>query len=557
MSQETADSDPISRTALAATVAIIGLEFVLPVTVLQVYDRVIPSGGGPTLTVIACAAGMLLVTECILRFARTTILAFQDAVFTHRVSVEAVGLLMRSRRADTIQTPGTLLSILSAVRAFRDTAKTHRFVSYAELSIVPLALLLIALIAGWLVVVPALCIVVCAAMSWRDSQKLAARVGDRGLADDARFDFMIDVLHAIHSIKSLAMEDRMIRRYESLKLGSSGAGRQVADALTASYDRLAGLGMLMSALLLSLGAFLVMRGQLSAGALIATMIVSGRIMPPLQRMLGLGLHRKSTVAEARKAGAALASRPLTTTAIEGDVSNLGELKLHDVSFVSAGKIILSRADFNFPVGEMVWLDIVDFETRAAVYRLLAGITLPDSGRVEVDGMPAGLLTDDARMRSIAFLQADPVTYSGTIMANLSRFGASTLTDVLYVARLLRLDRDLATLPRGLDTELRGDQSDGIPPGLRQRVAMCRQLAPRPRLILFDNADSGLDRSSYVAIHSLLSRLRGKATIILSSADPALQALARRRVILSDGRLLAEDLPRGAIPDVVRYRELRM
>src|SRR5690606_28032492 len=98
--------------------------------------------------------------------------------------------------------------------------------------------------------------------------------------------------------------------------------------------------------------------------------------------------------------------------------------------------------------------------------------------------------------------------------------------------LLRVDKDIARLPLGFDTPLSGNQEDAIPPGLKQRLAMVRALALRPRIILFNNADKSLDRAGYNIVHSLLARVKGKATLILVSDDENIRALADRYFMLS-------------------------
>ena len=188
--------------------------------------------------------------------------------------------------------------------------------------------------------------------------------------------------------------------------------------------------------------------------------------------------------------------------------------------------------------------------------MLSGLAAPDRGTVRLNGFPIGDIAVRARIHQVAWLRRTPVIYRGTLMENLSRFGMSPLSDVLYVARLLALEEDIAQLPSGLDTRLSGGATDPIPPGMRQRVCLTRQLAPRPRVILFDHADTGLDTRSYTAVGELFSRLRGKATLILATNDQTLRLLASQRLTLAGGSLRADAAERETL-NVARYREVRV
>jgi len=108
---------------------------------------------------------------------------------------------------------------------------------------------------------------------------------------------------------------------------------------------------------------------------------------------------------------------------------------------------------------------------------------------------------------------------------------------------------------GFDTVLQDGGGDGVPPGLRQRIAIARALAPKPRIVLFDNADRALDRSGYAMIYTLLARLKKHAAMILVTDDQNIRALADREMTLDHGTL-AEAGQIAAQSSVLSYRELR-
>ena len=136
------------------------------------------------------------------------------------------------------------------------------------------------------------------------------------------------------------------------------------------------------------------------------------------------------------------------------------------------------------------------------------------------------------------------------------FGQIAEKEVREIASLLKIDRDVALLPSGFDTMLNGNNTDSVPPGLKQRIAMARVLAPKPRIILFDNADRGLDREGYSLVYSLLARLKGKAGMILISDDRNIRGLASRFYNLENGKI-AETEESYSTGYIKPYSELRL
>ena len=137
------------------------------------------------------------------------------------------------------------------------------------------------------------------------------------------------------------------------------------------------------------------------------------------------------------------------------------------------------------------------------------------------------------------------------MDNLTLFqGASAVTPALEAARIVGIDDTIRHLPEGYQMKVGDGAAMEIPTGLRQGIAMARALASRPRIILFDEANGGLDSASDARLKKALAALKGRVTIIMVSHRPSLLQLADRRYELAGGRLLpvgdaSRDLPQGA------------
>jgi ATP-binding cassette subfamily C protein LapB len=190
-------------------------------------------------------------------------------------------------------------------------------------------------------------------------------------------------------------------------------------------------------------------------------------------------------------------------------------------------------------GESILLTGAHGSGKTLLLQLLAGI-YPRRAKAQstVDGRNILRYASEDLIRHVGLIRSEGVIFRGTIRDNMTCFGQIPEKEVQEIAALLKLDRDIARLPSGFDTLLTGTNTDSIPPGLKQRIAMTRVLAPKPRIILFDNADRALDREGYNLVYNLLARLKGRASMVLVSDDFNIRGLATRvSAALKNGKLV--------------------
>jgi ATP-binding cassette, subfamily C, bacterial LapB len=157
-----------------------------------------------------------------------------------------------------------------------------------------------------------------------------------------------------------------------------------------------------------------------------------------------------------------------------------------------------------------------------------GLLSPNAGAVRHDGVSLADVAPAEIRRQIAYLPQRSPLYRGTVRENLTMFaGEDRLDAAMEYAHALELDKVLARLPDGLDTQLGSSGNDILSASVRQRVAIVRALAARPRLILFDEANSTFDFRTDDKLRELLDSMRGSASMILVSHRPSLIRMADR------------------------------
>lgn len=326
-----------------------------------------------------------------------------------------------------------------------------------------------------------------------------------------------------------------------------------------AFDTAAIFSHLMVAGVIGAGAIFVLHGMISTGALIATILLSGRIMQPVQRALSLWAKYQDYTLSRQKVESVF-EVPLhaSAPAEEAAPAREGTLSMDNVSFrrSDSSPWLLRDVKLTLERGDCICLESGHSPSMSAFLDILSGLYAPTSGAVTVDGLNILRYPSRQLINHVGYIQNEGMIFRGTIRDNLNCFGQIPDEQVREMAALFQIDRDIAGLPAGFDTFLNGNATDAIPPGLKQRISMVRVLAPKPRIILFDNADRSLDRDGYNLVYNLLSRLIGKATLVISSEDHNLISNASR-VFRFDNGSLVETTSAKTIRKSPTYKELSL
>lgn len=526
------DGHRVDRVQMIVPTVFIGLlSLALPLLTLQVYDRILPNPESGTLPVLVAGVCVAVALEVGLRLARAYSMGWSGAAYEHRMACQAMDHILRADLGALAKSgSGEQLNRMAAIAKLRDFNNGYSLVTCAELGFVVLYLGLVYYIAGPLVLVPLAVLAVFVAGSVLTGRWLSGALARREEADDRRYDFLIESLKGIHTIKAFSLEKPFLRRYERRQYDATTANYDVTDASSFIFNAGTVLGHVMLAGVIACGAWLVLAGQMTSGGLIASILLSGRVMQPVQRAIGLW-YRYQDYQTAKERVRTLAAIPPVRYGAGVGVSDPPRSGLLQLEDVGAGGLF-DHVDLNLRRGESVQLSGAYGCGKTTLLKIMAGLYVPERGSVLVDGAAPDQIDPQRRMYHIGYIPTEGVAFRGRIRDNLTRFGLMQEEDIRPVTAMLGIDADVARLPRGFDTWMEGAEMDTIPPGLRQRIAVARVLAARPRIILFDNADRNLDRDGYRQVHGLLGRLRDRVALVLVTDDLNMSRLAERRVMLT-------------------------
>jgi ATP-binding cassette, subfamily C, bacterial LapB len=518
-----------------ASVFINILSLAMPLTLLQVYDRILPNSAEGTLILLVVGIGIALIFEAFLRMGRSYVSGWMGARFDHLAGTAAIERFLGVSILEfDKQGAGQHLERYNALNELKEYYAGQALLAIWDFPFALIYLGAMAFLAGWLFFVPVVLIILFATTAYVIGGKLRDALSNRMGADDRRFSFIIEVLGSIHTVKGLAMEEQMIRRYERLQETSAEAEHGVA--LRSSYAQSSGafFSQLVLFSVVGFGSTLVIDGKLTVGGLAACTMLAGRSMQPMQKLVGVWTRFQSIQLARDRLRELFQMRAEKPAGLPKLPKVNGDLELENLTFTygkskDGDELPPQFEDINLKVraGEIVGISGANASGKTTLLYLMMGIYEPTIGSVRIDGMDLMDYEPSSIRTQASYLPQEAVLFDGTLLENLTMFREDKVDDAMDMSKLLGLDNVVAHMPQGYDSPVGDGAGDKLPRGIKQRIAIARALVDKPRILLFDEANTSMDGAGDAMLRGLLDKLRGRVTLILVSSRPSMLNLSDR------------------------------
>lgn len=516
------------------------LSLALPLSLLQIYDRILPNSSTGTLLVLTIGVLAAVVLEHVLRMARNAISGWASARYEHRAGGAAFSHILHTP-LHVLERDGTGVHLerLAAIPAIKDFYAEQGATTLLDLPFAILFLALIWLLAGPLVVIPLVILMLFTVSIILSGRKLRAAIDSYNTLRDRRQNFVIELLNGIHSVKALAMESQMLQRYVRLQESVAKANYDVIRWSGATMATSAMYSQLAMVTVVAAGGWLVVNNMLTVGGLAACTLLAGRAMQPVQRAAGMWSRFQNVGLQRQKAEELFAMPADAAPAKPVIRPVVGELELREASFHygEAEADVVSKVSLTLAPGACVGIVGANGCGKSTLLGLMRGALRPTQGEVLLDGTPVADW-DRAHLSSggIAYLSGSVALFRGTVLENLTLFRKDRRDAALQTAHDLGLDEVFSTLPQGYHTRIADGAADAMPRGIRQRIAIARALSVNPQVILFDEANTAIDGPGDEALRQYLEGLKGRRTLVLVTLRPSLLRLADQVFELKAGEL---------------------
>ena len=513
------------------------LALALPLSIMQVYDRIIPNHSSATLAYLFLGLTLVIAIDYVLKTSRSALLSWHATQFGEKVENEAVSRFLRAPNGAFERDPAAVnVSRYAAAAALADYHSGQARLVAIDLPFVGIALIVMTIVGGTMVLVPAVLFFFFAALAIGRARAFRKILDARTAQDNRKYDFIAEVLAGIHTVKVMAMEPQMQRRFERLQ--QAVAETTMASILTGQANQTSALvyGSVSQLIVVAIGGSQVINDHLTMGALACCTMLSGQILQPLLRAISLWTERESVDHRRAEVRLLLDLPSVEVAPAEHAADVMGDIEFEKVTFRydAAADFALGVVDLSIRAGTIIGVKGEDGSGRTTLLKLIQGDIEPASGRVTIGGVPTMDANFPAIRSRIAYVGAAPVIFSGTIMDNLTIFSPEKRDFARKMSQLLGLEATINLLPDGYETMLGRGMGDDLPMSIAQQVNIVRALANRPRVLALDEANMLLDAIAEPALIRALQTLRGHLTVMIVTHRPSLLALCDRLMIVEDG-----------------------
>lgn len=544
------------QVALAAVVAnILGLA--TSIFTMVVYDRVLPNEAVESLIALTIGVGIALFFDFLIKSLRAGFVdrAGQraDVVMGRMIFDHLLDMQMRAKKGST----GALSSTLREFESLRDFFTSATLVVVVDLPFVLLFISVIYLIGGSLALVPALCVPIVLLVGI-GVQPMLSRLSENSFKDgQSKQSVLVETLSGLETIKAVGASRQMRARWEEAveRQADHGVRSRAISQFALNLTGFVQQGA--QVMIVFYGVFLIMAGQASMGALIASVMLTGRCLAPLaqiaQTLTRLNQARTSYKSlnalmkseSERPVGQSWLSRPH----LDGDIT------FDDVHFAYPDALVdtLKGLSFHIKKGERVAILGKIGCGKSTIARLMLGLYQPKAGSVLIDGTDIRQIDPGDLRRNIGSVLQDVWLFSGTIRDNIS---IGTMrpndSDILEAAKIAGVHTFAANHPSGYDMVL-AERGEGLSGGQRQAITLARALMGRPPILLMDEPTSSMDvQNEAEVIARLKADIKDRTFVVITHRTSILE-LVDRVIVVDQGKVVA-DGPKSILNQPVSHRQ---
>lgn len=491
---------------------------VAPLFTQVILDKVLVHRSMSTLDVLAIAFIAVAIFELILNLIRSYIFAHTTSkidaklgakLFHHLLALPFVyfekrkvgNIIARVRELDQIRE----FIANKSVTLILDVLFSVVFVAVMLLYSVKLTLIVL----GFVTVIAILYLVITPELRRRLEEKF-----QMGAQSNA---YLVEAVTGVQTVKSLALEGSMQRKWEDYLARYVNAGFQLSNLSNILGGISGALQKLMTIAMLYMGVTLVLEGKLSVGQLIAFQMFAGQFTGPVLRLVNLWNEFQQTLLSVDRLGDILNTpteqtndKAITLPSIQGSVTFDNIV----FSYAPDSPAVLSGISAEIPMGSSVGLVGRSGSGKSTITKLIQRLYIPNSGTIYIDGVDIRHMNPKWLRNNIGVVLQENYLFSGTIKENiaLSRPDAP-MEHIIAASRMAGADEFIAELSEGYDTQV-GERGAALSGGQRQRIAIARALITNPRILIFDEATSALDYESERIIQNNLNTIKTGRTMFI-------------------------------------------
>ena len=511
---------------------------------MNVYDRVVPTQAYTSLWTLAIGTTVAILLEFGMRWLKARLVDLAGRKADLSLNAMLLREIMAIRLEHRPQSIGIFASSMRDFESLRDFMSSASMVMVVDMPFIVLFIVLIAIIGGPIAWIAAAAVPLLVIVGLWAQRPLMRAMRENMKESGDKQSVLVEALLNLEALKAHNAESYLQRRWENANLAATDSYKKIRAlsnlmlGLTASLQQLVTVGMVV------FGVYLIGDNALTLGGLIASVILAGRAISPLGSIMSLAARYQQARSSLDTLDA-LMKRPRDRNGSRRYVvpDNIaGDLRAEALEFSYPGEHstpVIRNVSLQLSAGEHLALLGRIGSGKSTLLRLLAGLYLPQGGRISVDGVDLQQI-EPAELRSrLGYVGQEAQLFLGTLRDNLV-LSDSWISDARVIEVLQQLDlyTMVANHPRGLDMPLT-EAGGGLSGGQRQLLAIARMMLRDPALVFLDEPTSMMDQTTEAKVIDVLGHWLQGRTLVLSTHRLQLLAWVERIALLENGQILFE------------------
>lgn len=547
---------PVYRDVAVASLVINLLGLASPLFVMNVYDRIVPNNALVSLWVLALGVCLAYLIDGVLRVLRGH---FVDLAGSKADAVLANTLMDKILAARLDAQPKSMGALLNNLREFeqlREFFGSITLVALLDLPFLSIFLLLIFWLGGPLVLLPLLALPLMVAFGYAVQWPFQNAAAAQFRQNMHKHSLLLEVINGIEAIKANLLHSHMRHRWSRAATSSAASSAWMRRLGTMSSTAVLFISQVINTGMVVWGVYLIGENRLSLGALIACVILLGRVLGPLAQLATLfSQWQKSRMAlKALDMIMALPEEGSVGESLQDANNLLPSLCCEQLSFSygaeSSAVPVLVDCTLSIGAGERVGIIGHTGSGKSTLARLLMGLYQPSAGRVCFGNVDIRHIAPEALRKRVGFMPQDNVLFYGSVFDNIAMAcpqaedgSGPSEADIRQAADLAGVTDFVRQHPQGFAMPV-GERGLSLSGGQRQAVTLARALVRRPAVLVLDEPSSNLDMDSERELIRRCQRALAGKTLLLFTHRLSMLELVDRVIVLEKGRIVY-DGPKAA------------
>lgn len=519
-----------------------------PLFTMNVYDRVLPNNAIETMWALFIGISIVMLFDFILKILRSYFLGIAskrtDTIISNKIFNQVLNIKINSKPAST----GQFVSRLQSFESVREFFTSATVAAFVDFPFVIIFIIVIFYIAGPLAYITIFTVLISVLVSWYMQRPLKQIIEKSVKEEQIKQTTLIEAVTGLEIIKSVRAQNRMQTSWDhsvNRTVHYADKGHFLSQSIT--YFT-AFISQFSNIAIVAGGVYLASIGDITMGAIIAAMILNGRVIAPVSQLVGLIIKFDKTMLSlnnldeimkmpVEKENKTYISRPVLK----------GNVELKDVNFAYKDQNHQTLKDINLSIkaGERVAILGKIGSGKSTLLKLIMNLYEPTSGSVLVDGLDNRQIDPIDLRRAIGCVPQEPFLFMGTIKDNIT-IGEQYVSDeeLIKVSQVAGLDDFLGKHEAGFDLMV-GERGEGLSGGERQSVTLARALISNPNILMLDEPTNSMDKQTEKAFITKLEKIIDNKTLVIVTHKTSLLHLVDRVIIVENGQI-AFDGPKNEV-----------